>query len=462
MFTLLLACGGEPEGGEESASGPTYYRDAKPILDAHCANCHQPGDIGPFPLTTYAEASAVQIPLRAAVEAGTMPPWQGSDGCNEYKNDTSLGEQERKTLIDWVDAGALEGDPSDAPDPEPLEEAFVGDLSLALPEPYTPQGEPDDYRCQIIEWPLDEPAYVVGLSVLPDQRQLVHHTIVFGASAEAADSFRALDEAEEGPGYTCFGGPTGASNEEMPDLSELSLEDLLEALQSRGGGGAQRWLGAWVPGSRSGYFPEGTGLLMNPGDILIVQMHYNTSSAAPTPDQSAIHIATADSVQRPAMILPFTDLGWVSGSDLLGGAMTIPAGEPSVMHETISAGDGLLLSAARMNLGLGADEPLTVHNVGHHMHQLGTTGHQEIRHADGTTRCLVDIPRWDFSWQGSFSLLEPVTLSPEDEILLRCSWDNSASNQPVIDGELAAPLDVEWGEGTRDEMCLSTLYLSGP
>ena len=35
-----------------------------------------------------------------------------------------------------------------------------------------------------------------------------------------------------------------------------------------------------------------------------------------------------------------------------------------------------------------------------------------------------------------------------------CAYDNSAANQPVINGEHVEPRDVTWGEGTLDEMCL--------
>ena len=55
---------------------------------------------------------------------------------------------------------------------------------------------------------------------------------------------------------------------------------------------------------------------------------------------------------------------------------------------------------------------------------------------------------------------EPVVLQPDDELVLTCSWDNSQANQPEVNGEQQASQDVAWGEGSTDEMCLSTLYLT--
>jgi hypothetical protein len=445
MILAWMGCAQPPPAAE----GPTYWRDAKPILDAHCVSCHQEGELAPFSLATYEEAAAWAAPIRVAVEQGTMPPWPPGEGCNEYEGNRALPEDQKAALLQWTEQ-TLEGSPSDEGEPIVLDPGppFEPQLELALPEPYTPPPQSDDYRCQLIDWPLDHEAYVVGLQVAPDQRSMVHHTIVFAASAESAQRFRDMDAAEPGPGYTCFGGPNGGSVEE-PSLEDLSLEELIAELQSRGGG--QRWIGAWVPGSRTSSFPPGTGLLMEPGDVLIVQMHYNTSSDEPQSDQSVVQIAYADQVERPAMILPFTDLGWVSGSELLGGPMLLPAGQSPIYHETVSAGDGVMPQAARTVLGLAEDSPLVIHGVAHHMHQLGVSGHQEVRHASGARSCLVDIPRWDFSWQGSYGLSTPVQLLPEDELMMSCTWDNSAGTQ-----------DVTWGEGTSDEMCLSTLYLTGP
>lgn len=75
---------------------------------------------------------------------------------------------------------------------------------------------------------------------------------------------------------------------------------------------------------------------------------------------------------------------------------------------------------------------------------------------------MVDLPEWDFEWQSRYVFDAPVPLELDDEVVLSCTWDNSAANQPVIDGAIADPVDVQWGEGTRDEMCLGILYVTGP
>ncbi len=486
-FAALGGCSdaAPPATTPGDTSGLTYYGDTKAIVDARCATCHRAGDIGPFPLTTYEEVQAFAGPVRASVLSGSMPPWQPSADCNSYLHNIDLRDDERETLLAWLDAGTPEGDPADAPETtEPDLPGFEADLSLQLPEPYTPVREPDDYRCQLIEWPAETTQYVTGLRVTPDQRAIVHHVIMFVASPEQAEQYRAYDAGEEGPGYTCYGGPT--ADGEGTDLSDLDPAELLAVLerlgisvadvrsgnltpeqqaalfQEIGGGmgGAFRTIGSWVPGTPAAPFPAGTGIRVEPGSLLVAQFHYNTLSAAPVADQSTIEIAVADSVEREATTLPVLDVAWVSNGLIGGDAMTIPAGEANVEHSTTVAFDALFAGVARDRLGLAPDAPLVIHSANHHMHELGRTQRAEIRHADGSTSCLLDIPDWDFQWQGAYTLENPVTFRPSDTLWMGCSWDNSAANQPIIDGVAREPMDVSWGEGTTDEMCLGSYYVT--
>ena len=89
----------------------------------------------------------------------------------------------------------------------------VTNLSLQIPEPYTPTRGPDDYRCHLIPWPNEETSYVTGINVIPEQTSIVHHVILFLVGPDQVEQFQAYDDAEEGPGYTCYGGPTANTGE---------------------------------------------------------------------------------------------------------------------------------------------------------------------------------------------------------------------------------------------------------
>jgi hypothetical protein len=456
LTVLLAAC------GTSTDEAPTYYGDAKAILDTRCATCHQEGDIGPFALTTYDEVYAMRSLSKLSVENGSMPPFLPSHDCNSYSSDYDLTPAERDTLLAFFDADAPEGDPAADTSPGIPAPTLNADLVLKLPEAYTPVLEPDDYRCQLIDPGITEPTYVTGFQVRPDKRAIVHHNITFVIPGSQRETYEAYDDAEDGPGWTCFGGPSGGESlaqEITPDqLAELLANP--DLVSERAGGFAI--IGSWVPGAVQGDLPEGTGILLNPGDLLVAQMHYNTLTASPVADQSEIVIKTATEVAFPAVTLPLIDLGWPTGLAFLGSGerMEIPAGSPDASVSSVLDRDNMLVQSALERLGIGPDEPIRIHQAGVHMHQLGVDGRIDVLKADGSETCAIHYPDWDFSWQGAHTLVEPIVLGPDDKLRLSCQWDNTAEHQPVVDGVQNEPIDVAWGEGTRDEMCLGNLYIS--
>ena len=362
-----------------------------------------------------------------------MPPWLGEDSCNNYQNDFSLSSKERGTLIQWVRGGSLEGDPdSPAPVPERVVETLSRiDRTLQMPEPYTPLLAPDDYRCFIIDWPETETRYLTGFGAVPGNKKIVHHIIAFLGNAEDLPLYQSLDDADPGPGYTCFGGPGGS------DLDSFG------------------WLGAWVPGNSDADFPASTGLKIEPGSKIILQMHYNVLTETPDSDQTVINLKLDSSVEREAFVLPWANPAWFTGDGML-----IPAGEKEVKHGF--AFDPTLVIGQLSGNTVPGFQPIAIHAATPHMHTLGSKVVLSVDRSLGPSTCLVDIPRWDFNWQSSYILENPVILNPGDRLSINCEWNNSALNQPIVDGALLPARDVTWGDGTTDEMCLGVFYVTQP
>ena len=90
------------------------------------------------------------------------------------------------------------------------------------------------------------------------------------------------------------------------------------------------------------------------------------------------------------------------------------------------------------------------------MHLLGKSIRVELNPGTDHARVLLDIPRWDFHWQGAYSLKEPVEAKPGEVLRVTCRYDPSLRHHGAH-GIPKTPRYVLWGEGTTDEMCLAVL-----
>ncbi|MBX2803550.1 MAG: hypothetical protein KTR31_38065 [Myxococcales bacterium] len=437
----MVGCMSGTELTEDAKTDLTWSADVAAVVGERCAGCHQPEGLGGLPLVTYDDVFAARSAVRAAVQSGRMPPWMPSEECTSYVGDRSMSAEDEATLLEWIDGGAPAGDAAVVAT-TPTGPTLRADAVLPLPQGYSPQLAPDDYRCQLLDWTPDDEVFVTGAEVQVDRQDLVHHVIAFVIAESAVELYEGLDQDEPGPGWTCYGGPGGTAVTEDLELSDILAGNVGDAL-------AVRTVASWVPGKTDVLLPEGTGLAMSPGERLILQMHYNSPAPDPGPDQSSLVLQLDDDVPRPAAMVALLDPAWVLDIPALGDPMQIPAGESDVRHSTTVDVDGLFFRSARERLGLAEDASYEVHTVGHHMHTLGTQGTVRILHDDGTDSCLLDIPDWDFDWQGSYTLRQSVVVSPGDQVQLSCSWDNSEGTE-----------DVYWGEGTADEMCLGSLMVT--
>ncbi|MDP2307100.1 MAG: hypothetical protein Q8P18_13835 [Pseudomonadota bacterium] len=408
MFLALLACS-TPGSTPPPADAPTWHADVEPIVTRSCTGCHTEGGNAPVSLTSYASAASWKDAIAEAVGSRTMPPWLASPDCNTYQGDRSLTEEEIATILAWADAGAPEGDVATAVVSEPLADPVLDsvDLTIAMPEAYTPTASPDDYRCFLIDWPLAERAYVTGFEVNPGNLQTVHHAIPFLVDAADVEAYRALDAADPAPGYTCYGSPNGDPR----------------ALEST------RWLGSWAPGGGTATFPAGSGIRVEPGSVVALQMHYNVANGGGD-DLTSVDFQLADAVEHSADLQPWTDIAWV-----LGGGMDIPAHTDGVTHTfayTATEDDGSFF----------------LHSSALHMHTRGKSASLVIQRAGEEDECLLAVEQYDFDWQRSYYFDAPATVNPGDTVLLTCTWDNPGDD------------DLDWGEGTGDEMCLATTFLT--
>lgn len=410
---ILTSCGDSDESDtSDSEPALTYFRDVQPLIAEHCGACHVEGGSAPFSLATHEELVALAPIVRVAVESGAMPPWPADPECRNFAHERRLSEADKTTLLNWIDEGMSKGDPADAQPFEPpnldLDQVSVVARSLA---PYTPDAStPDDYHCIVLDVEFPEPTYLSAHQVVPDPSGIVHHIIFYLVPPSGVPAMLDQDAASEQPGYDCFG--------------------------SSGHGGQP--MGVWAPGGLPMRFPADSAFVIPQGARIVAQMHYNTVGAPNEPDETELHLAYLDGEPQRRVTMP-----------ILNGFFEIPAGDPAYRVE--------------FEYPIDSEQPKQIFSVMPHMHLLGRSIDLH-RVRDGEETCVARVDDWDFHWQQFFDLeaSEFVEVRAGDTLRYGCTFDNSAENQPIVDGQQQAPGPVGFGEGTLDEMCLNVVAMLEP
>jgi hypothetical protein len=409
FVTVFAIC-----GGTAYADGPvTFNNQIVRIFQQHCQTCHRPGNIAPFSLLTYADARPWARAIKDQVILKTMPPWKAVNSHGVFSGERSLTDQEIQTISQWVDNGAEEGAASNLPDPITFPDTWSSgtpNIVLQPSAPYAvPQGSDDIYRCFPMTVNSDSDVYVRGYEVIPGNRAVVHHVLLF---TDDFNQSAALEAADSGPGYTCFGG-TGFFT---------------------GLGG----LGGWVPGASAQMFPLGTGVRISKGARVVMQVHYSlldfsrTNSGAPAPDLTRLGIYTSPAPLEEISFLP-----------VVNPFFTIPPGESSV----------------QVKASLPISRTVELIAIAPHMHLLGRRATVEAVLPNQERRQLIRIDDWDFQWQGNYNYRDPIILPAGTVVELTASYDNSLNNPKNPSNP---PVAVRWGERTVDEMCLTFLSVKSP
>src|SRR5215471_14688069 len=173
VFLFALALVTSP-----ATAAPTFYKDVLPIMQQNCQSCHRPGQIGPFSLLTYKDARPFAKAIKQAVAAKVMPPWFADPKYGHFDNDRSMKQSEIDTIVSWVDSGAVEGDPKDAPPAIQWPEGgfqIKPDTVVELPSFDVPARGVLDWYQLAIPSPFKEDTWVTSMEIVPGEPTVVHH-----------------------------------------------------------------------------------------------------------------------------------------------------------------------------------------------------------------------------------------------------------------------------------------------
>jgi len=384
----------------------TWSDNVASIIYNNCSSCHRSGGIGPMSLMSYDEAYASRFSIKAAVQSRHMPPWPPDPSYTKFTDQRVLSAGQISAIVNWVNNGATRGNIANEPQPPSSLSNNLGspNMSLKMPDYTSAATNKDVYICFVLPPNLSEDKVLSAVEVIPGNASIVHHVLVYQDTTKEKKA-RQLDAQSSAPGYISFGG--------IGVPSALLMD-------------------AWVPGSVTRKLPTVFGRKLYKNSDIVIQVHYPAGSAGQLDSTKVRLYYNANQLAREVYLQPILN----HGNTLTNGPLFIPA-------NTIKSFDALF-TTPQVNVSILAVSP--------HMHLIGASikvwGNRAITN---DTIKLIDIPHWDFHWQGSYMFQKPVILPPLTKLRSKATYNNTNSNphNPVN-----PPVDVSLGEETTDEMML--------
>ena len=477
--------GAAPRDGEPGIPAGEFAAAVQPILEWNCVSCHTSGGPGwsTLALDTAADAAEIAADIAFVADIDFMPPWLPSDLSPAFEHDWSLSDADKAALAAWADAGGGLDVPPGTPLTPRRRAVIPIEQDYEIPPrdgPYTGYSErdgtpvkKDDYRCQVHEVPDAEGdgTWIRGFEFRPGQASVVHHAISYRVPAAAADEIAARIAAEDRkeaaggladePGWTCFG------------LSGLQAPGVAPVL-------------GWAPGQSPTRYPQGHGLYLEPGDMLVNQIHYHYDHETPA-DSSSIVLDIAEQWEIAAGIKRVLGTSYVTPAEVpctpaekalaeqraaaIGGYINLCVRE-NVLDDiaekydafarlipdllilqcggTVDDYDDLRGSVGHSSCDLPAGDTGAIHTVLAHMHEFGSAYRMTLHPDTPEERILLDIDVWDFEWQLYYEPVEDIRIEKGDTVRFECWWDRSLQH-------MEEPRYIIWNEGTVDEMCFSVI-----
>ena len=377
-----------------SATAQTYSSGVAEIFYNRCTSCHRTGGIAPFNIATYADVQNYVGGIYDAIAQDRMPPWPPENSYSQLLHSRALSADEKSTLLAWMDNGMPEGNSAETPPPPVYPVGSMlgsGDLELQIPAyTSTATAQQDDYVCISVPSGLTESKKIRAIEIVAGNPQIVHHCLLY---IDVTGNYQTNTNG------TCTG-PVGAN---------------------------YKLASGYVPGSAPLVFPNNpalkVGLTIPAGSNLVFAMHYPSGSGGQTDSTKVILHFYPDDVSgiRELQANPVLE-NW---------QFQLPANQLTTVtaQQTIPS-----------NLSLLSIFP--------HMHLIGKSIKAYATH-QGDTIKLINIPKWDFHWQG-FYVFKNLTKIPAGSVLRgEGVYDNTATNTHNPNNP---PVLVGPGLNTTDEM----------
>lgn len=400
-----------------AADAVTFYEHVAPIFQANCVSCHRPAGqnigslVAPMSLMTYEETRPWARAIALKVKGREMPPWFADAPRGVFANERGLTDKEIDTIVAWVNGGSPAGDKSKAPPPVRFADTENGGYSL---------GKPD----LIVKMPpyvlTDEAEDVQGVFAVQLTDDMLPHDVTLRAWEFRAGTYLAgRDTVHHMCGGVIEPGGASATPAESGD---------------GGKGAASLGLGCIAGGAEPQQLPEGFGRELKKGSTILFNMHYYKQ--------------------------PGTGSGYTNQAEI---GFYFAKGPVQHKVRTTAIGTfGFEIPPRRANYRIGAAETLEkdtfVLAYWPHAHLRATAARYVATYPDGRKEVLLDVPRYDQTWQVTYKLREPKRLPKGTRIEVEMIYDNSSAR--AAKREFNPDIGVKFGPRTQDEMMLGFLSVA--
>ena len=329
-------------------------------------------------------------------------------------------------------------------------------ISLNQSHTYTPKapaGATDDYHCTLLNPRITKNSYIISSQFVPGSKE-DHHAALFLVPPSLART--AERDNEVGKGWTCFG--EGA----LPDTSVAGLA-------------AVPLLGFWAPGHGADRMPNGAGVALPAGSLVIMQVHYNLLVGDhPVRDSLVLRTVPRSTPLKPLhlnLLLAPPDIPCPAGvtGPLCDRAASLANLGQRFGQSAVDEVNGIeaLCGHDPSNPPTGSSTSCltTIGKGGYivrvqaHMHLLGAAFTMVLDPGTPRARTVLDVPEYNFDYQRSYNLATPVPVTAGEPVEITCTY------RPTLAQELPALRKapshfVTWGDGSTDEMCIGLAWTS--
>lgn len=380
---------------------PTYHGHIRPILQAHCVECHRNGGDAPFPLTTVGDARQHAETIAEVVAEERMPPWFADPRHTEFVNRRGLDPEEKSLLIAWCRGDRALGTPRESVEPSVPRSSEVvktndaesnskpgnwtwriGTPDLVIVQPFAHQLPATgfiDYKYVVFPYLFTHETWVDHVEITSDNPTVLHHA-----------------------NLACV--PLGRKFEQ------------------------EFFITGKVPGGDPMRLDPGIAYKIPAGSVLAIQIHY-TTTGKPETCRLAIGLKYPRvKVQRQ-----------LHHQQVTTGRFLIPPGEPAHVVQSTRT-----IPFDAEGLGMFS-----------HMHLRGKNMIFDALSPEGRRERLLVVPNYHFEWQQPYRWRPGTKRFPAGTVLeVTAQFDNSAFNPFNPDPSRA----VGYGDQTYDEMMFGFVF----